>query len=53
MVLRALKLVMKHRLMKFAYRMKIRNFSQLFAARAAIGIGEAGYAPGGTAIFTK
>jgi MFS family permease len=29
-----------------------RNFSQLFATRAAIGIGEAGYAPGGTAIIS-
>jgi MFS family permease len=29
-----------------------RNFSQLFAARAAIGIGEAGYAPGGTAMIS-
>ena len=29
-----------------------KNFSQLFAARAAIGIGEAGYAPGGTAMLS-
>ncbi len=29
-----------------------RNFSQLFAARTAIGIGEAGYAPGGTAMIS-
>ncbi len=29
-----------------------RNFKQLFAARAAIGIGEAGYAPGGTAMIS-
>ena len=29
-----------------------RNFGQLFAARAAIGIGEAGYAPGGTAMIS-
>ncbi len=29
-----------------------RNFSQLFAARAAIGLGEAGYAPGGTAMIS-
>ncbi len=29
-----------------------RNFSQLFATRAAIGIGEAGYAPGGTAMIS-
>ncbi len=29
-----------------------RNFSQLFGARAAIGIGEAGYAPGGTAMIS-
>lgn len=29
-----------------------KNFSQLFAARAAIGIGEAGYAPGGTAMIS-
>jgi MFS family permease len=29
-----------------------RNFSQLFVARAAIGIGEAGYAPGGTAMIS-
>jgi len=29
-----------------------RNFGQLFAARTAIGIGEAGYAPGGTAIIS-
>jgi predicted MFS family arabinose efflux permease len=28
------------------------NFGQLFAARAAIGIGEAGYAPGGTAMIS-
>jgi predicted MFS family arabinose efflux permease len=28
-----------------------RNFSQLFAARVAIGVGEAGYAPGGTAML--
>ena len=28
-----------------------RNFAQLFAARTAIGIGEAGYAPGGTAMI--
>lgn len=28
-----------------------RNFSQLFAARTAVGIGEAGYAPGGTAMI--
>ena len=27
-----------------------RNFSQLFVTRATIGIGEAGYAPGGTAM---
>ena len=29
-----------------------RNFSQLFFARTAIGIGEAGYAPGGTAMIS-
>jgi predicted MFS family arabinose efflux permease len=29
-----------------------RNFSQLFSARTAIGIGEAGYAPGGTAMIS-
>ena len=29
-----------------------RNFSQLFATRAAIGVGEAGYAPGGTAMIS-
>ncbi len=29
-----------------------RNFSQLFTARTAIGIGEAGYAPGGTAMIS-
>ncbi len=29
-----------------------KNFSQLFAARAAIGLGEAGYAPGGTAMIS-
>jgi MFS family permease len=29
-----------------------RNFSQLFVARTAIGIGEAGYAPGGTAMIS-
>ena len=29
-----------------------RNFYQLFATRAAIGIGEAGYAPGGTAMIS-
>jgi MFS family permease len=29
-----------------------RSFSQLFAARTAIGIGEAGYAPGGTAMIS-
>ena len=29
-----------------------KNFSQLFIARAAIGIGEAGYAPGGTAMLS-
>ncbi len=29
-----------------------RNFSQLFAARALIGLGEAGYAPGGTAMIS-
>jgi MFS family permease len=29
-----------------------RNFSQLFITRAAIGIGEAGYAPGGTAMLS-
>lgn len=28
------------------------NFKQLFAARTAIGIGEAGYAPGGTAMIS-
>jgi predicted MFS family arabinose efflux permease len=28
------------------------NFRQLFAARAAIGVGEAGYAPGGTALIS-
>jgi MFS family permease len=28
-----------------------RNFGQLFAARTAVGIGEAGYAPGGTAMI--
>ncbi len=28
-----------------------RNFSQLFAARAAIGVGEAGYAPGGAVLL--
>jgi predicted MFS family arabinose efflux permease len=30
-----------------------KNFSQLFAARTAIGIGEAGYAPGGTAMISS
>ncbi|HWR68964.1 MAG TPA: MFS transporter, partial [Desulfomonilia bacterium] len=29
-----------------------RNFPQLFAARSAIGIGEAGFAPGGTAMIS-
>lgn len=29
-----------------------RNFTQLFAVRAAIGLGEAGYAPGGTAMIS-
>ncbi|MHB8910010.1 MAG: MFS transporter [Syntrophales bacterium] len=29
-----------------------KNFGQLFAARAAIGLGEAGYAPGGTAMIS-
>ena len=29
-----------------------RNFTQLFTARTAIGIGEAGYAPGGTAMIS-
>jgi len=29
-----------------------KNFSQLFIARTAIGIGEAGYAPGGTAMLS-
>jgi MFS family permease len=29
-----------------------RNFGQLFAARTAIGLGEAGYAPGGTAMIS-
>jgi predicted MFS family arabinose efflux permease len=29
-----------------------RSFSQLFASRTAIGIGEAGYAPGGTAMLS-
>jgi len=29
-----------------------RNFTQLFIARAAIGVGEAGYAPGGTAMLS-
>jgi len=29
-----------------------RNFGQLFAARTAVGIGEAGYAPGGTAMIS-
>jgi len=29
-----------------------KNFSQLFIARTAIGIGEAGYAPGGTALLS-
>jgi len=29
-----------------------RNFSHLFAARTAIGVGEAGYAPGGTAMLS-
>jgi MFS family permease len=29
-----------------------RNFGQLFGARAAIGLGEAGYAPGGTAMIS-
>ena len=28
-----------------------RNFAQLFAAKSAIGLGEAGYAPGGTAML--
>jgi len=28
------------------------NFTQLFAARTAIGVGEAGYAPGGTAMIS-
>ena len=27
------------------------NFTQLFTARTAIGLGEAGYAPGGTALI--
>ena len=30
-----------------------KNFGQLFAARTAIGLGEAGYAPGGTAMISK
>ena len=30
----------------------MKNFGQLFAARTAIGIGEAGYAPGGTAMIS-
>ncbi len=29
-----------------------RNFTQLFVARTAIGVGEAGYAPGGTAMIS-
>ena len=29
-----------------------KNFGQLFAARTAIGLGEAGYAPGGTAMIS-
>ncbi|MEW6667135.1 MAG: MFS transporter [Thermodesulfobacteriota bacterium] len=29
-----------------------KNFGQLFAARTAIGVGEAGYAPGGTALIS-
>jgi predicted MFS family arabinose efflux permease len=29
-----------------------RNFGQLFAARSVIGVGEAGYAPGGTALIS-
>jgi len=29
-----------------------KNFTQLFAARTAIGVGEAGYAPGGTAMIS-
>ena len=29
-----------------------RNFRQLFASRSAIGLGEAGYAPGGTAMIS-
>ena len=29
-----------------------KNFTQLFATRAAIGLGEAGYAPGGTAMIS-
>ena len=29
-----------------------RNYSQLFAARTVIGVGEAGYAPGGTAMIS-
>ena len=29
-----------------------RNFKQLFTARVAIGVGEAGYAPGGTALIS-
>ena len=29
-----------------------KNFTQLFATRAAIGVGEAGYAPGGTAMIS-
>ncbi len=29
-----------------------KNFGQLFAARTAIGVGEAGYAPGGTAMIS-
>ncbi|HSR13663.1 MAG TPA: MFS transporter [Thermodesulfobacteriota bacterium] len=29
-----------------------KNFTQLFAARTAIGLGEAGYAPGGTAMIS-
>jgi len=29
-----------------------KNFNQLFAARTAIGLGEAGYAPGGTAMIS-
>jgi predicted MFS family arabinose efflux permease len=30
-----------------------KNFGQLFAARTAIGLGEAGYAPGGTAMISS